>query len=260
MKRLHIVGSPRSGTTLLMELIVTCFKNNGHCEHEMNIFKIPEINHGLYISKQPSDIKYIEKFLNFDEALFVLYIVRDPRSVISSIHKSHQGKYFCNFRVWKECENSARKLNGHERFLKIKYEDLVQNEANVQKKIINKFPFLEKIHNFSEYEKFAKTSKKSSNAMGGVREISSNRITGWRKNLPRIKSEYLKNPDMVDALIENGYEKDDSWTKILDNITPVKYNCRYPDFEPLLKKLETKFRKWIKFKKYVWKRKKMRSD
>src|SRR5690606_16659434 len=38
MPRLHVVGCPRSGTTLLMELLATCF----HCQrqngHELSIF------------------------------------------------------------------------------------------------------------------------------------------------------------------------------------------------------------------------------
>ena len=52
MKRLHITGCPRSGTTLLMEQISTCFENDGHCAHEQSIFEAVAPSQGLYISKQ----------------------------------------------------------------------------------------------------------------------------------------------------------------------------------------------------------------
>lgn len=54
--RLHIVGRPRSGTTLLMELMATCFENQVACKHEMSIFTPPTKGSKLYFSKKPTDI------------------------------------------------------------------------------------------------------------------------------------------------------------------------------------------------------------
>ena len=59
MRRLHIVGCPRSGTTLFMELVSTCFANSGCCEHEVSIFEPVSAAGGPYITKQPNDTFYI---------------------------------------------------------------------------------------------------------------------------------------------------------------------------------------------------------
>lgn len=251
MKRLHIVGCPRSGTTLMLELISTCFKRDGVCDHEMSIYKEPEGSPALFFGKQPSDIKRIEPILRIDPNLFVICMVRDPRSVITSIHSSKIDIYFCNFRAWKEYNDAGRRLLGHPRFLQIRYEDLVQKSSVIQQQIMDRFPFLEKTHDFSEYENFANPSRESTTAMGGLRGITADRVRGWEKHLPRIKSELAKHPGMINDLIEYGYEKDDAWVSIIDNINPVEYKCRYPDRKPRLKTLESKFRNWRKFKRYV---------
>ena len=59
MKRLHIVGCPRSGTTLLMELVSTCFASGGYCDHELSIFEPVEDVADIYFTKQPNDIKQL---------------------------------------------------------------------------------------------------------------------------------------------------------------------------------------------------------
>lgn len=249
--RLHIVGCQRSGTTLMMELLVTCFENNDFCEFEMNIFKEPEIKDGLFLSKFPSDIKYIEKIFKFDPNLFLIYMLRDPRSVITSTHRPELYEYFCNYRIWKESHNAAQRLLGHPRFLLIRYENLVQNPNEAQKHIMEKFSFLEKKYSFSEFEKFSNPSQKSINALGGLRPISADRVNAWEKHLPRIKSELNKHPEMLKDLIENGYETDNSWTNILEGIDPIDYNCRYPDSKPIFKTIEVRFRKWLKSRQYI---------
>ena len=217
----------------------------------MSIFKDPEGSPDLFFSKQPSDIKRIERLLELDANLFVIYMVRDPRSVITSIHSSKPDIYFCNFRVWKACNDAARRLLGHPQFICIHYEHLVQNGNSIQQQIMDKFPFIEKMHGFSDYENFANPSMKSLMAMGGLRELSAERIHGWKNHLPRIKSELTKHPEMVNVLIEYGYEKDDAWTSILDQVIPKKYKCRYPDTEPLLKTFGSKIRDWRKSRQYI---------
>ena len=251
MKRLHIVGSPRSGTTLIMELFVTCFQSNGFCEHEMSIFDEPELETGLFLSKQPTDVKYIEKVFKSDPNLFVVYILRDPRSVITSIHISKPHEYFCNYRIWKECNDAAQRIMDSPRFLTVRYEDLVQNPNEVQRQIVEKFPLLKKKCDFSGFEKFSNPSRQSLNALSGLRPICADRVNAWQKHLPRIKSELNKHPQMLKDLIENGYETDNSWTDILEGIGPIEYSCRYPDSRPILKTIETRFRKWVKSRQYI---------
>ena len=255
MRRLHIVGCPRSGTTLMMELMVTCFEKSGYCDHEMSLFEEPEGSPELFYSKQPSDIKFLQHVYPKDPELYVLYMVRDPRSVITSIHGSRPDEYFCNFRAWKACADAAKNYAGDSRFLKIRYEDLVNDPDAVQMEIMQKFGFLNKLHQFSEYEKKAKPSGESLTAMSGLRAVDASRVTGWRAHLSRVKAELLKNPSMTEALIDNGYESDDRWTELLENVEAVDYPCRYPDKEFVLKTLETRFRKWRASRRYLTRRK-----
>ncbi|RLA55352.1 MAG: sulfotransferase family protein, partial [Gammaproteobacteria bacterium] len=125
MKRLHIVGCPRSGTTLLMELVSTCFASGGYCAHEKNIFEPLEVTGDIYFTKQPNDIKQLRHIFHRDPQLYIIYMGRDPRAVITSKHRESPGQYFCNYRVWRECDSAARRYTGHPRFLQLRYEDLV---------------------------------------------------------------------------------------------------------------------------------------
>lgn len=259
MQRLHIVGCPRSGTTLMMELMVTCFMKSAFCDHEMSLFDEPENNPKLFFSKQPSDIKFLEHVFPKDPTLYVLYMVRDPRSVITSIHGSRPDEYFCNYRAWQACADAATGYENQTRFLKVRYEDLVEDPDAVQRVIMEKFSFLKKIHNFSEYEKKAKPSGDALTAMSGLRAVDKSRVSGWHAHLPRVKAELLKSQSMIDALIVNGYEPNRQWTKLLDDVDPVEYPCRYPEKDFFLKTLETRFRKWRASRRYLARRKLQRA-
>ena len=51
-KRIHVVGlSARSGTTLMVELLVASYEIDGHAEHEMSIFERPDVKNGVFFSK-----------------------------------------------------------------------------------------------------------------------------------------------------------------------------------------------------------------
>jgi hypothetical protein len=106
MISLHVVGCPRSGTTLLTEMMASCFDIDGSCEHEESIFKVSPDHHGIYLSKKPNDILWVNRIIEQDKQLHVIAIIRDPRAVICSIHDGHPGIYFCNYPVWKRAEKA----------------------------------------------------------------------------------------------------------------------------------------------------------
>ncbi len=252
MKRVHITGCPRSGTTLMMEMLRTCFQNDGYCEHEMSIFEKPEGHPEIFFSKQPSDIRWVKPLIHADANLYVINMIRDPRSVITSIHRNFPAMYFCNFRVWNECNQKALHLIQHHRFLQIRYEDLVSDPDHVQGDIQTSFPFLEKKSCFSEYHRFAKPSSDATAAMGGVRKISEDRISTWKNHLPRIKHEYGYHPQqMADILIMLGYESDNEWVQQINAVVAEKGKCRYPDHAKILKVAESKIRNGFKILKYI---------
>lgn len=234
-----------------MELMVACYENQGHCEHEMSIFTPPPDDAGLYFSKKPTDIRHIKKVFLKDPELYVICMFRDPRAVISSIHKSKEGMYFCNYREWKGCQDAAEALVHHERFHLIQYERLTENPNAVQAEIQTKFPFLKRRHDFTDYTEVAKPSEKSQNALSGVRPISADRQKNWQQHLPRVKEQLERYPSMQEDLLRLNYESDHTWTECLKQIKSQRFPCRYSDrgFQP--KKIESKIRQYFKSKAYI---------
>ena len=254
MKRVHIVGCPRSGTTLLMELISTCYVNDGFCEHEKSIFEaVPDVAQ-LYLSKQPSDIKHIKYIFFQDPKLFIIYLTRDPRAVVSSKHRDNPNEYFCNYRVCKDCENAAQAYKNHPRFIALRYEDLVSNPNQCQEKIDQQFSFINRKHLFSEFEQYAAPSEQAVRAMNGFRSVNTDSLARWKQHLPRIKEQVENNPGVRQDIQQLAYEMNDHWLDLLHDIEAQRFPCRYPDKAPRFKEMEKRLRIWIKSKLYLKRR------
>ena len=251
MRRLHIVGCPRSGTTLLMQLVSTCFANNGHCSHEMSIFQPPDITSGLYISKQPNDIRQLRHIFFRDKNLYVICMDRDPRSVIASIHRQRPGEYFCNYRIWRECDKAAQRYLGHPRFLQLGYDDLVSYPDKAQGLISSQFPFLQREYSFSDYQQHATPSTAAQQAMNGMREPSRDSLGKWHEHLPRVAEQYLRHPQLADDLVRLGYEPDRRWLEELRDVTATPYPCRYSEQRERFKEWEKAMRVYLKSRRYL---------
>ncbi|TDG15841.1 hypothetical protein E2F43_06340 [Seongchinamella unica] len=251
MKRLHIVGCPRSGTTLLMELVSTCFASDGYCEHELSIFEPIEAEAEIYFTKQPNDIRQLSHIFGRDEQLFVIYMGRDPRAVITSKHRQNPEEYFCNYRVWRECDRAAQDYEQHPRFLRLRYEDLVNDADAVQRQICQRFEFLQQLHLFSEFHQYARPSEASQRAMNGLREVNRESLEKWRQHLPRVAQQLRDHPELAQDLQRLGYEPDEQWTSVLEGVQPVLYPCRYPERKPYLKDWERNVRVFFKSRRYL---------
>ena len=251
MKRVHIVGCPRSGTTLLMELMCTCFDSGGYCAHEMNIFQPLAASGDLYFSKQPNDIKQLQHIFHRDPQLYIIYMSRDPRAVITSKHRAHPNQYFCNYRVWRECDRAAQRYLGHPRFLPLRYEDLVSDPDTLQASICTHWPFLRQQHRFSDYHQFAQASHASQQAMHGLRQVSGDSVDKWREHLPRVAEQYRRHPALADDLVRLRYEPDKSWLTALQDVDPVVYACRYAERRAHLKEWEKAARVYLKSRRYL---------
>ena len=252
MKRLHIVGCPRSGTTLLMELISTCFESSGFCSHETSIFSPPDIDDGdLYISKQPNDIKQIQHIFPRDPNLHIIYLGRDPRAVITSKHRENPQQYFCNYRVWSECDTAANLYRDQHRFLRLRYEDMVADPNQLQTTISSHFEFLIQKHLFSDYNHYARPSEQSTRAMHGSRDVDQQSLKKWQEHLPRIVEQFARHPTLAKSLIRLGYENDEQWLELLQGVQAKAYPCRYPERRPLFKEWERNVRVYFKSRRYL---------
>lgn len=226
MQRIHVVGSgPRTGTTLIAQLMISSFdidvhSNNENSNHEDRIGKVPPRNGDVFLSKSPKDIVVIEPIMKWVKNLHVIYILRDPRDMIVSRHRSDPDNYFSNLGHYFNYRPFAESLKNHPRFIQIRYEDLVSNPDEVQDEIHRKLPFLKKLHKFSEFHKVAKPSTTAQVPLGSFRAVSGQSIGNWKEHKPRILGQIMDHGSITDDLIAFGYEKDASWEKELEGVEP----------------------------------------
>lgn len=229
-RHIHIVAcSPRSGTTLLHEAMVTCFRIDRHYEHEIRFHQVEAEIGEILVTKRPKDTMYMPAVLDDDPELYVIYVLRDPRDVICSRHGKNREQYYSNIRLWRQMHSYARKMQGHPRFLEIRYEDFVSDPDGTQDLIARKFPWLEKKHRFSEYHEYAEISEKSVTAMHSIRPIAPTSVAVWTKFPGRIKGQQMLHGSLTPELVECGYETSADWERVLDDVEPDLAPSRYPE-------------------------------
>lgn len=229
MERLHIVGlGPRTGTTLLAECMAACFEIDAVEPHEASLCR-HKTNAQIYLTKNPVDLNIAGPRLKVDRHLHVIAMMRDPRDVVVSKHKHDPDRYWAPLRFWKRHLRLMRGLRAHKRFLLVRYEDLVQTPDQVQETLRARLPFLQAKARFSEFHKRAKPSVKSLRAMGPLRPFEASSIGNWRNHLPRLAGQIAIHGPIASELIEFGYEKDTSWLKELDGVTPDLSPSHFPE-------------------------------
>lgn len=232
--------------------MATCFSTHRLGTHEVSMFDLlPAVRDRdvVYLSKNPTDIFYAHKLLPVDSDLHILYLVRDPRAVISSLHWSYDS-YFTNFRVWQQCEAHARTLSHHARFHQIRYEELVANPDQCQHYLHARLPFLQQVHPFSGFAQVARLDALAEKAMNGLRPVDTNSLTKWHQHLPRVKSQLQRHPVMQLHLERLGYERNDRWQQLLRDVASVEHSCSDSERSNLLKAAEKSVRVWLKTQRY----------
>jgi len=216
MKHIHIVSSsPRSGTTLLFELMRSSFSIDCYPKHEARIGKKPPVDCDILLTKSPKDTVIMDSLLRFVSNIYVIFVMRDPRDSAVSKHKSKPSHYYGSLRYWFNYIPFYLKFRDHPRVLTVKYENLVTRPDHIQEKIQQTFPFLNKKARFSEYTRNARPSSDAQKALGGVRKIDTSSIGNWHNHKYKLKKEIEKFGPIADDLIRFGYEDSKEWRKEL---------------------------------------------
>lgn len=220
-RRLHITGAPRSGTTLLHVMILSCFDIDGPVEAEQRLRKPVPRDRRLICTKCPGEVEAAAAILKLDPRLDVIYVARDPREVITSEHARHPGRYFTNLQVWRRAARAAARAQAHPRFHVVDYRRLVTEPDVVQTELMTAMPWLRPLNRFSNYHRVVGAPHEEwLPAMRQIRPITPASLGAWRRHLPRVLGQIRRHGDIADELVALGYEPDHSWTTLLRDVEP----------------------------------------
>ncbi len=227
--RIHIVGtSPRSGTTLLAEMMATCF--DVHAEPvEMPIHSRPDRPVDVYLTKRPRDLRVSACALRMLPNLDVVCLVRDPRDVVVSVHQADPDRYWVSLKFWNAFEPHLAALHDRDRFTIVYYEDLVRDPDREQRRLAARLPYLVPRSSFSTFETTARPSEQATLALGGLRPVSPASTGAWRDHLPRIAGQLAQHGSISDSLVRHGYEPDRAWESMVDGVEPDLRPAHWPE-------------------------------
>lgn len=254
MKRIHIVGAPRSGTTLMQSLMGACFAIDGVMEKELRLWRAKGHGYKILCSKRPGDEALAPGLLPLDPALHIIYMLRDPRDTVVSRHRRAPDTFWSNLDAFKTSIAYARQVWDHPRFHVVRYEDLAHDPDQVQARLAARMPFLEETALFSEFHRLVSDTDVKQQALGGVRPINRNSIGVWRRYLPRIKAQLDLHGPITDDLIALGYEGDDLWLKELEGVEPRNETSLRPEDVSSAKRLRQGLRRRLHMGIYLAKR------
>ncbi len=260
-QRIHIIGPPRSGTTLMHTLFSVCMGVDGVTSREERIWRRMPHGERVLVTKCPGEECFAPPLLKFDRKLWFVFMLRDPRDLIVSKHGSEPGRYWSNLRLWYNALAIYEALKTHPRFTVVRYEDLVRSPDTAQQDLLRRLPFLRNTVPFSQYQDHipqgARPSEQTVQAMRGIRAVSAQNVGAWRQHLPRVKSHIDRYPDLPARLIGLGYEQDTSWLKALESVPADDQPSMVPDNLTLPKRARCAMRFYLHvfvylMRRYAW--------
>lgn len=257
MKWVHIVGAPRTGTTLMLELVSNCFTVDSYAAEERSIFR-PRPLGQIVCTKNPQDVLVMRRVLSLVADLHAIVMLRDPRDAVVSVHARDPGRYWTNLRMWREYHRAAIQLRGHPRVVMVRYEDLVRAPAETQAAIGSALPFLHPTTPFDEFHLKARPSLQSQQALGRLRPPDASSIGQWRAHKGRLAGQLRMHGPITRDLVELGYERDATWLGELDGVVPDATPSYWPEQLSLYRRARRDAKIWARLAtlavRSVWER------
>ncbi len=231
MTRIHIVGaSPRVGSTLLFEVLKTCYDLECSPQHEESLVGRPSRPVDAYLSKYPLDALRVEPSIHVDHNLYIIFLIRDPRDVICSRHGKDKENYWVGLKYWNLFFPVYQRLRDHSRFVPLRYEKFVEEPDAVQESLEAVLPVGDRQHQFSNYHDHVQPSTDSGDALGEVRPISGASVGRWKSHRPRVAGQIELHRSISEDLRTLGYEQNEEWTSILSGVDPCFGKTHYEEF------------------------------
>jgi len=223
-----ICGFGRSGSTMFHHMLSTTVHDVKFYQKEIPAMKVAD-HPNPKLTKRPRDCFLRDKIEKVCRNPVFIYMVRDPRDVLCSIHSHSEGNYKFD---WDKGLGTARNrkdpLSGHltgritEGVLDycreiskwpesswIRYEDLLLNPRKVQLICAERYGFT-MTGLFQDFY-LRHMPQTYIHPLNGVRPIDTNNIGKWRQHKDRIADQFGKCPELFDWVKFYGYENDNKW-------------------------------------------------
>lgn len=228
MKRVHITGAPRSGTTLMLEMMATGFSFDAFVSREVDILTPPARNVGTLLTKQPGGTATVGPLLRADPDQWFIFMLRDPRDVVTSVHRQDPDRYWTHLGQWRRRFADTRPHWQHPRLVVVRFEDLVRDPEGVQSRVARRLPFLAVRGPFSTFH--ARSHGADERALSGLRAPDTAAIGKWRRHKPRLAGQLQLHGPITDDLVALRYEPGARWERELDGVEPDLRPGHWPDF------------------------------
>ncbi len=238
--QITICGYPRSGTSLLYNMLATCLPSFHHDDFEHSCLEYVGQWRDV-LSKRPLDIFKIERLAHknkLGKRLLVIVLIRDPRDIVTSRHPRVPDDYFIG---WEHCYRvdgpkgpepvhpGIREIAAEiERvdalaqvdLVRVRYEDLVADPEGVQAKLAaaTGLVFEGAFSDFHTAEQLAYRyeGEQAARDPALVREdqpVDASRAGKWRapEHRTRVREEFAAHRGLLALVHEYAYETNDTW-------------------------------------------------
>lgn len=221
--RTHILvtGFPRSGTTLLQLMLENSLPEARRFGRETAGWRAATYawrNHAVIISKMPHDIFRLDALRRFyarrPATLRIILMLRDPRDLVTSQRKLGGPEGYCvSTERWRNYYNAFLAERNREDCLVVRYEDLVANPDEQQRRI-EQFTGETMPGPFSGFHQVERPDFQT-DTLNGLRPLETNLVRRWAapEHRPRIMQMLDELPELPQALVELGYETNTDWTR-----------------------------------------------
>jgi hypothetical protein len=218
---IYIQGCARSGNTLIRELCGTAFrdvelvkltKDTAECSlaHLVGLLQPPAKGATVRVASRnyENSLAMDRDLLRANPEVKVLWMLRDPRDILTSIHANQPDKYYVTpDRLLKSLQLYGQ-FKDEPQVLTVRYEELVGNPDAMQAKISQACSLVES-RKFVEAYKFFPRFHENVRAMHSIRPIDTNSVQKWRSNpahQKHLQETLAAHPDIVTQARACGYE------------------------------------------------------
>ena len=232
MRHVIVCGYSRSGTTMFYNMLCSCLSGFTAFNKEASAVRVIGLDRPNVISKSPLDLFMLDEISranSLGKQLFLLIVIRDIRSIITSYNAAVPDDYFI---AYDHCYAPDHKGNlpytapgviptataiddamerTDFRSLIVRYEDLVCSPRD-QQRMIAEWTGISFSGRFEDFYRHP-TPNGLTRQLNGQRPLDNTRLDAWRKDehAQRIRSQFTRCPALFDLLIAYGYEKNRDW-------------------------------------------------